>query len=196
MPNFHETYFDEKGGFVPCKTPWGRWWQTVSEVHIEVDVPEGTRGKSCNVKLKASYITVTILNETIIDGNLFAFVLVDELIWTLEDKKKLYIILVKGDVKTKETTWQGLLQDNYLADPWLLHEMQKKLDLERFQIENPGFDFRSAKISKGNDRVSQYKINDWNDRQDELIEKGSFVCGLQGYRQVTKETNNDAENDG
>merc|ERR1739842_242511 len=113
--------------------------------------------------------------------------------------KSMYIILGKGDKNTNETTWEGLLKDNYLADPWLLHEMQKKLDLERFQMENPGFDFRSAKMSKGNDKVKQSKIMAWNERQEELAEKGIFVGGVQGCRQVTKESiaeNNEAKDNG
>lgn len=196
MPNFHETYFDEKGGVVHCATPWGRWWQTVSEVHIEVMVPQGTKGKSCKVELKATYIKVTVLNDAVIDGALFSNVLIDDLIWTLEDNRMLYIILMKGDVKTKETMWEGLLKDNYLADPWLLHEISKKLDLERFQIENPGFDFRSARMAKGNDQVKQSKINEWNERQDELKEKGTFVGGVKGYVHVKNEENKDADNAG
>jgi len=186
MP-FHDTYYDQKGGFVSCETPWGRWWQNVSEVHIEVNLPQGTRGNQCKVTTNGSNFKVTVLNDTLIEGNLFSPVLKDELIWTIEDKKSMYIILGKGDKNTKETTWEGLLQDNYLADPWLLHEMQKKLDLERFQMENPGFDFRSAKMSKGNDKVKQSKIYEWNERQEELAEKGIFVGGVQGCRQVTKE---------
>lgn len=193
MPNFHQTYFDEKSGFVPCATPWGRWWQTVSEVHIEVDLPAGTKGSACKVILKTSHLKVIVLNETIMDGNLYSHVILDDLVWTVEDRKKLYITLAKGDVRTKENTWEGLLKDNYLVDPWLLHEMQKKLDLERFQIENPGFDFRGAKISKGNDKVKQSKIWEWEERQNEL-KKGTFYSGVHGCSQVTEKQTNTAEN--
>ena len=59
----------------------------------------------------------------------------DDSIWTLEDKKIIHIVLTKADATTKETTWEGLMKDEYLADPWTIHEMRKKLDLERFQIE-------------------------------------------------------------
>lgn len=68
-------------------------------------------------------------------GSLFAVVRTDETIWTIEDKKILHIAMTKADACTKETVWGGLLKDEYLADPWTLHEMRKKLDLERFQIE-------------------------------------------------------------
>ena len=36
MAQYHETHFDEKSGIVDVHVKWGRWWQTVSEVHIEV----------------------------------------------------------------------------------------------------------------------------------------------------------------
>ena len=57
------------------------------------------------------------------------------MLWTLEDRKIVHIVLAKADVKVKETIWEGLLKDQFIADPWLIHEMRKKLDLERFEIE-------------------------------------------------------------
>nr|XP_045599091.1 nudC domain-containing protein 2-like isoform X2 [Procambarus clarkii] len=136
MPDYVETNFDERSGIVPCKVPWGRWWQTVAEVHTEVDIPVGTKSKS-------------------IQGQLFGVVRADETVWTLEDKKLLHIAMSKADACSKETLWEGLLTDNFLADPWTIHEMRKKLDLERFQIENPGFDFSGATLKKCYDKVPQ-----------------------------------------
>ncbi|XP_023618087.1 nudC domain-containing protein 2 isoform X4 [Myotis lucifugus] len=44
-----------------------------------------------------------------------------------------------------EGTWT--LESEYTADPWVQDQMQRKLTLERFQKENPGFDFSGAEIS-------------------------------------------------
>lgn len=36
---------------MPCKTPWGSWYQTMEEVFIEVDVPRGTSAKEVKCHL-------------------------------------------------------------------------------------------------------------------------------------------------
>ncbi len=46
------SHFDEKAGVVQCETDWGRWHQTASEVTVEVDLEEGTRGKEVQVDMK------------------------------------------------------------------------------------------------------------------------------------------------
>ena len=62
-------------------------------------------------------------------------VIEDEMVWTLEDRKLIHIVLAKADCNVRETIWEGLLKDEFHADPWKVLEMRKKLDLERFQIE-------------------------------------------------------------
>jgi len=60
----------------------------------------------------------------------------DETVWTLEDNKLLNIVLGKADVSLKDEIWESLLEGGvYQPDANTLHEMRKKLDLERFQIE-------------------------------------------------------------
>jgi hypothetical protein len=60
----------------------------------------------------------------------------DETVWTIEDNKLLNIMLAKADVALKDEIWESLLEgDMYKPDPFTLHEMRKKMDLERFQIE-------------------------------------------------------------
>ena len=72
----------------------------------------------------------------------------DESTWTIEDQKLLRIQLTKTGDKTKDECWLSLLKDQFYPDPLILNEMRKKLDLERFQLENPGFDFSGAKLDK------------------------------------------------
>ena len=44
--------------------------------------------------------------------------------------------------------WKSLLLNGQFApDQWTFDQMQRKLTLERYQIEHPGFDFSSAEIS-------------------------------------------------
>ncbi|KAK8719597.1 hypothetical protein OTU49_013925 [Cherax quadricarinatus] len=164
MPDYVETNFDERSGIVPCTVPWGRWWQTVAEVHIEVDVPEGTKSKLIQVDVKPSHIKVVLLDKVIFEGRLYAVVRADETVWTLEDKRMLHIAMTKADACSKETLWEGLLTDNFLADPWTILEMRKKLDLERFQIENPGFDFSGATLKKCYDTVPNSVLQRWEEQ--------------------------------
>ncbi|XP_064105694.1 nudC domain-containing protein 2-like isoform X1 [Macrobrachium nipponense] len=171
MPDYVETNFDERSGIVPCTTPWGRWWQTVAEVHVEVKVPEGTRSKFIQVTVRPSHLKVVVLNEVIFEGPLFSVVRSDESVWTLEDKKLIHLVLSKADVCSKETVWEGLLKEEFLADPWTVHEMRKKLDLERFQIENPGFDFSGASLQKGYDHVPGTALQKWEEKQKDIAEK-------------------------
>jgi hypothetical protein len=63
------SFFDEKSGVVAVKTEFGRWWQTVFEVHIEVQLPPDTRGKQCKVELTPSEIHVAVKGETIIKAS-------------------------------------------------------------------------------------------------------------------------------
>ena len=59
------------------------------------------------------------------------------------------ILLAKAECsRPSDEVWPALLEGEYRADPLVLHEMTKKIDLEKFQIENPGFDFSGAELSK------------------------------------------------
>jgi hypothetical protein len=67
-------------------------------------------------------------------------------VWTLEDHRLVRIILTKS-IKDASNCWKSLLVDAYVPDPLTLMNMEKKLTLERFQKENPGFDFSGAEMT-------------------------------------------------
>ncbi|XDA77144.1 hypothetical protein R6Z07F_007286 [Ovis aries] len=79
-------------------------------------------------------------------GKLFDSTIADEGTWTLEDRKMVRIVLTKTK-RDAANCWTSLLESDYAADPWVQDQMQRKLTLERFQKENPGFDFSGAEIS-------------------------------------------------
>ena len=56
----------------------------------------------------------------------------------------LHMSLVKG---SKGITWDCLLKGHTKNDPFTQSEVQKSLMLERFQAENPGFDFSGAQFN-------------------------------------------------
>ena len=51
-----------------------------------------------------------------------------------EDNKLLRIVLVKSD-RDASSCWRSLLEGEYMCDPYVLDQMEKKLTLERFQRE-------------------------------------------------------------
>jgi hypothetical protein len=138
--------FEEKSGLVECKTPWGSWGQTVDEIFIHVDVPDGTKSSDVKCSIKPKAIDLSVAKKDILKGAFWGVVLPDDCVWTLEDNKFLRIILVKSG-REASNCWRSLLDDDYEADPAVFNEMEKKLTLERFQRENPGFDFSGAEVT-------------------------------------------------
>ncbi|XP_014440148.1 nudC domain-containing protein 2-like [Tupaia chinensis] len=113
--------FEERSGVVPCGTLWGQWYQTLEEVLIEVQVPPGTCAQDIQCGLQSRHMALAVGGREILKGKLFDSTIADEGTWTLESE--------------------------YVADPWVQDQMQRKLTLERFQKENPGFDFSGVEIS-------------------------------------------------
>ncbi|XP_051514629.1 nudC domain-containing protein 2-like isoform X2 [Myxocyprinus asiaticus] len=140
------VHFEERSGVIPCKTAWGSWYQTMEEVFIEVNVPLGTSAKEVKCNIGSKQIELHVKGQQIFKGKLLGSTVGDEATWTLEDKKLIRIVLMKTN-REAGNCWQSLLEGEYAADPWVQDQMQRKLTLERFQRENPGFDFSRAEIS-------------------------------------------------
>ena len=122
--------------------------------------------------IKPNKLKCTVRGKCIFEGIPFETIIEDESTWTIEDQQLLRIQLVKMDERSKDTCWLSLLKDpiQFQPDPYILNDMRKKLDLERFQLEvhdiqfytvfvylitrsfyfiqNPGFDFSGAKLDK------------------------------------------------
>ncbi|VDP23146.1 unnamed protein product [Soboliphyme baturini] len=139
--------FDDIAGQAACKTPWGRWWQTIEEVFIEIELKEKTRGKDIAANISPMTIEFQFHDSTLLQGELSDKVIASESTWTIEDGKLLRILLVKAN-QDAANCWRSLMKDgSYKADPATFDEMQKKMTLQRFQFENPSFNFSDAKIS-------------------------------------------------
>jgi len=150
------SHFDEKSGVVACKTSWGKWYQTVDEVVLEIDCEQGTRGKEIGIKIQSTNLSCTVKGKQLFDGKLLNCVIVDESTWSLEDRKLIRIQLVKA--LKDSNCWNALFKANsnqggdqkgetYACDLLTFDEMQKKQTLENYQLKHPGFDFSSADIS-------------------------------------------------
>ena len=132
--------FDEKSGVIPCNTPWGKWWQTIEDIFIEVLVTEGTKSGEISIDIKPKSIKVVVKGKEVFAGPLFGTIHADEAIWTLEDKKLIRICLSKTDTSASNC-WRSLLKSEYTADPVTFDQMEQKLTLQRFQLEGEFGDF-------------------------------------------------------
>ena len=59
------SHFDERSGVVYCSTEWGQWAQTIEEVFIEVDVPDGTKSQNIRCDVTPTSISVTVNQQQI-----------------------------------------------------------------------------------------------------------------------------------
>ena len=60
------SHFDERSGVVYCRTPWGQWGQTMEEVTVEVQVPEGTKTRDLRCDIKPRSISIIVNKEDVV----------------------------------------------------------------------------------------------------------------------------------
>eukprot|EP01067_Filipodium_phascolosomae_P008549 Filipodium_phascolosomae@DN730_c0_g1_i1.p1 len=120
------------------------WDQTLDEVHVYLSPPEGTTKQHFNITIEPRKLTVGLHgNPPFIDEKTFSVVDVKDSFWMLEDDE-LHIQLQK---MKKGETWTSVLVGHGTVDSFVKDEIQKKLLLERFEEEHPGFDFSGAQFS-------------------------------------------------
>eukprot|EP00762_Andalucia_godoyi_P000401 ANDGO_03146.mRNA.1 Protein BOBBER 1 len=79
-----------------------RWTQTLQDVTLHVDVPEGTVAKALDVVITASRIKVGLKGSTpILEGQLHKTVHSDDSFWSLVDRKSVQVTLQK----VKDMEW-------------------------------------------------------------------------------------------
>ena len=127
------------------------WYQSLEEVHVFISPPPGVTSKMIDCKIMSTQLTIGIKgNPPFIDEPFAEFVNAAESYWTWEDAeapregKELHLCITKG---SKGVTWSSLLRGHTEVDPLTQQELQKSLMLERFQAENPGFDFSGASFN-------------------------------------------------
>lgn len=119
------------------------WDQTLEEVNLYVEVPPGVGAKLLDVDISIKHLCVGIKgNPPYLDQDLWSSCKAGESLWTIEDGV-LTVQLVKA---VKGEAWQAALQ-GHQVDAATEREERKRLMLERFQQENPGFDFSNAEFN-------------------------------------------------
>ena len=123
------------------------WEQNLEEVLIYLRPPPGITASQLQCKITATHLSLGLrgVPKPFIDEDFPHKVKVDESMWSLSDGE-LEISLQKA---AKAETWDSALLGHGKMDPFTRSEVQKKLMLERFGEENPGFDFSGAEFSGG-----------------------------------------------
>eukprot|EP00633_Aureoumbra_lagunensis_P008530 CAMPEP_0197322490 /NCGR_PEP_ID=MMETSP0891-20130614/69934_1 /TAXON_ID=44058 ORGANISM="Aureoumbra lagunensis, Strain CCMP1510" /NCGR_SAMPLE_ID=MMETSP0891 /ASSEMBLY_ACC=CAM_ASM_000534 /LENGTH=198 /DNA_ID=CAMNT_0042814913 /DNA_START=26 /DNA_END=622 /DNA_ORIENTATION=+ len=117
------------------------WDQSLDEVNIYVKPPPGIAADMIECEIKPRRIRLGLRgNPPFLDEETFGFIVQNESSWTFVDGE-ITIILTK---MRKAETWESALKGRGQVDPMTKEEIKKKIMLERFQEENPGFDFSGA----------------------------------------------------
>lgn len=59
--------FDEKSGIVACETEWGRWWQTMDDVTVEIHVLLGTKAKDIKCTIRPTWISISVSGSLVFE---------------------------------------------------------------------------------------------------------------------------------
>jgi len=91
--------------------PGYTWTQTLTEVAIKLKLDKDVKGRDCNVEIEDGQLIVSIRNEVVLDGTLFAAVKPDQLTWTVEDafdgKEQQARSLMVYVAKVNQMEWWG-----------------------------------------------------------------------------------------
>ena len=124
------------------------WEQSIDEVTIFINVPPRKpriRAKDLDIKITTHVLTVGLRGSAkpFIHEKLFSEVKEDASCWTLDEG----VIEISLHKMKKAETWSSALRGHGEMDAFTKGEMRKKIMLERFQEEHPGFDFSGAEFS-------------------------------------------------
>ena len=131
-----------------------RLWITccVKEINIYIDAPIGKKASDFVINIQTNYLQVGLKNHDrfFIDEKTYSKVNIAESSWYL-DSDTIHIILMKVH---RGETWESALKgfqnsqgESAVVDPFTKEQIKQQLMIERFQEENPGFDFRDAKFN-------------------------------------------------
>jgi HSP20 family molecular chaperone IbpA len=137
---------ERRHAFVHAGATIYEWEQTLAEVNVYVPVPPGVRGRDLDVLVERARLRFGLRgNPPFLDGALHAPVAARDCLWTLEDGV-LHVTLSKAD---PGEAWPRVVQGHAELTQEERDADAKRLLLERFQHEHPGFDFSGATVSGG-----------------------------------------------
>lgn len=120
------------------------WEQTLEDVHIYFVPPQGATKRDFDITISSNFIKIGLKgNPPFLQEAPGSKVNSEDSFWMLEDGI-LHIQLAKAH---KGDVWKTAIAGHNCLDSFSEEEVKKKLMLERFQEENPGFDFSGASFS-------------------------------------------------
>ena len=120
------------------------WDQTLEEVNVWIRPPPGVASQHLDIEIKHTSVRVGIKGSPpFINEVLGGEVVVKESFWSMQDGE----ITINFQKMRKGETWAAAMKGHGQLDPLAKQEDQKRLMLERFGEENPGFDFSSAEFN-------------------------------------------------
>jgi len=127
------------------------WDQNLDEVNVYIPIPPNQPASSFKINIQPQRLQVGIKHHDrfFIDENTFSKVDQSESSWYLnQDDGEIHVILIKAH---RGQVWESVLTGNEggkgTVDPLTQEKIRKDMMLERFQEENPGFDFRDAQFN-------------------------------------------------
>lgn len=118
-----------------------QWSQTLTDVKVRIPVVPGTRGRDVVYSLTPTTLSVSLKGRPpLVQGTLAGRVVPGESLWTLEDGA-IEVVLQK---QVKHQSWASVIEGGPAVDPLTKEALDKKMMLEKFQGEHPGFDFSGA----------------------------------------------------
>lgn len=105
------------------------WSQGITEVMVQVPLPEGTKPKDLDVRIKSKHLYVALKGKpAIIDGELCEKVKADDSFWSVEDNKFLNINFEKA----YEAIWKCVILGDKEIDPKTVDNSKR---IEEFDLE-------------------------------------------------------------
>jgi len=122
-----------------------RWEQTLDEVLIYVPRPPSVPAKAidCRVTSGRLYLAIRGSDKAYIDEPLGGVADADESLMTIEDGD----IVINVQKAQPGAVWPAALEAHARLDFAQTEQARRALLLERFQRENPGFDFSNAALT-------------------------------------------------
>ncbi|KAL2898722.1 NudC domain-containing protein 2 [Bienertia sinuspersici] len=134
---------DKRHSFVHNGQKVFEWDQTLDEVNMYIQLPPNVPTKQFYCKIQSKHVEVGIKgNPPYLNHDFQHPVKTDSCFGLWDDT--MHITLQKRD---KGETWSSPIVGSGQLDPLSADEEQKRLMLQRFQEENPGFDFSQANFS-------------------------------------------------
>jgi len=122
------------------------WDQNIDEVNIYIEAPPGAPRSALDIVISHNHLKVGIKgNPPFLDEDTGGLIKTGESTWTLSDGE----ININLQKMNRAEAWNCALvgKAGEKVDAYTQEQIKKKLMLERFQDDHPGFDFSGAEFN-------------------------------------------------